>query len=105
MEDKYDTHGTILLNNGLTIPRIGFGTYQIRKKLELEKIMKKAYETGFSRIIAAGNFALMNELVPIPRIRRVGVVRRAISNVRQYPNNLSCVAVKTRWRRLQIPRV
>lgn len=33
MENKYNTDKKITLNNGLQIPCIGFGTFQIRKNL------------------------------------------------------------------------
>ena len=36
MENKFNTDRKITLNNGMEIPCIGFGTYQIRKKNELE---------------------------------------------------------------------
>ena len=76
MEDKYDTHGTILLNNGLTIPRIGFGTYQIRKKLELEKIMKIAYETGFRLFDTASAYG--NEKIIGDAIKKLKIPRNDV---------------------------
>ena len=42
MENKYNTDRKITLDNGLEIPCIGIGTYQIRKKSEIENGIKIA---------------------------------------------------------------
>ena len=76
MEDIYDTHGTITLNNGLQIPRIGFGTYQIRKKLELENIMKIAYETGYRLFDTASAYG--NEKIIGDAIKKLKIPRKEI---------------------------
>ena len=47
MENKFNTDRMITLNNGLEIPCISFGTYQIRKKNELENSVKEAYKAGY----------------------------------------------------------
>lgn len=47
MENKFNTDRKITLNNGMEIPCIGFGTYQIRKKTELENSVKEAYKAGY----------------------------------------------------------
>lgn len=41
------------MNNGLEIPSIGYGTYQIRQKSDLEKSIKAAYESGYRLIDTA----------------------------------------------------
>ena len=79
MEDKcckYDTRGTILLNNGLTIPRIGFGTYQIRKKLEMENIMKIAWSTGYRLFDTASVYG--NEKIIGDAIKKLKIPRSDI---------------------------
>ena len=76
MEDIYDTRGTITLNNGLQIPRIGFGTYQIRKKLELENIMKIAYETGYRLFDTASAYG--NEKIIGDAIKKLKIPRKEI---------------------------
>jgi diketogulonate reductase-like aldo/keto reductase len=53
MENKFNTDRKIILNNGMEIPCIGFGTYQIRKKNELENSVKVAYNTGYRLIDTA----------------------------------------------------
>ena len=47
MENSFNTDRKITLNNGMEIQCIGFGTYQIRKKNELENSVKEAYKTGY----------------------------------------------------------
>ena len=47
MENSFNTDRKITLNNGMEIPCIGFGTYQIRKKNELENSVKEAYKAGY----------------------------------------------------------
>ena len=60
MENKFNTDRKILLNNGMEIPCIGFGTYQIRKKNELENSVKEAYNSGLKegkvKMIGVSNF-------------------------------------------------
>ena len=47
MENSFNIDRKITLNNGMEIPCIGFGTYQIRKKNELENSVKEAYKAGY----------------------------------------------------------
>ncbi|MDC9388581.1 aldo/keto reductase, partial [Clostridioides difficile] len=42
-----------ILNNGLKIPSIGFGTYQSGSNKETEKIVKYALEVGYRQIDTA----------------------------------------------------
>ena len=64
MENKYNTDRKILLNNGLEIPCIGLGTYQIRKKVEIENVLKIGYKVGYRLIDTAtvyGNEKLIGD--------------------------------------------
>ena len=66
MENKYNTDKKITLNNGLQIPCIGFGTFQIRKKSELENAIKVAYNTGyrlFDTAVVYGNEKLIGDIL------------------------------------------
>ena len=73
MENKYNTDKTIVLNNGLEIPCIGLGTYQIRKKSEIENVIKIGYNTGYKLIDTAvvyGNEKLIGDALKKLKIKR-----------------------------------
>ena len=73
MENKYNTDKKITLNNGLQIPCIGFGTFQIRKKSELENAIKVAYNTGyrlFDTAVVYGNEKLIGDILKKFKIPR-----------------------------------
>jgi diketogulonate reductase-like aldo/keto reductase len=73
MENKYNTDKKIILNNGLQIPCIGFGTFQIRKKSELENAIKVAYNTGyrlFDTAVVYGNEKLIGDILKKLKIPR-----------------------------------
>lgn len=73
MENKYNTDKKITLNNGLQIPCIGFGTFQIRKKSELENAIKVAYTTGyrlFDTAVVYGNEKLIGDILKKLKIPR-----------------------------------
>ena len=46
-KNKISTKNKLKLNNGMEIPCIGYGTYQIRKKSEIENSIKIAYDNGY----------------------------------------------------------
>ena len=73
MENKYNTDKKITLNNGLQIPCIGLGTFQIRKKSELENAIKVAYNTGyrlFDTAVVYGNEKLIGDILKKLKIPR-----------------------------------
>ena len=73
MENKYNTAKKIVLNNGLEIPCIGLGTYQIRKKSEIENVIKIGYNTGYKLIDTAvvyGNEKLIGDALKKLKIKR-----------------------------------
>ena len=73
MENKYNTNRKITLNNGLEMPCIGIGTYQIRKKSEIENVIKIAYNTGyrlFDTAVVYGNEKLIGDALKKLKIPR-----------------------------------
>lgn len=73
MENKFNTDRKIILNNGMEIPCIGFGTYQIRKKSELENSVKVAYNTGyrlFDTAVMYGNEKYIGDTIKKNKIPR-----------------------------------
>jgi len=73
MENKYKVDKKIKLNNGLEIPCIGLGTYQIRKKSEIENVIKIGYNTGYRLIDTAvvyGNEKLIGDALKKLKIKR-----------------------------------
>ena len=73
MENKFNIDRKIELNNGLNIPCIGFGTYQIRKKSEIENAIKIAYNTGcrlFDTATVYGNEKLIGDAIKKLKIPR-----------------------------------
>ena len=73
MENEYNVDKKIKLNNGLEIPCIGLGTYQIRKKSEIENVIKIGYNTGYTLIDTAvvyGNEKLIGDALKKLKIKR-----------------------------------
>ena len=73
MENEYKVDKKIKLNNGLEIPCIGLGTYQIRKKSEIENVIKIGYNTGYRLIDTAvvyGNEKLIGDALKKLKIKR-----------------------------------
>ena len=73
MENEYNVDKKIKLNNGLEIPCIGLGTYQIRKKSEIENVIKIGYNTGYRLIDTAvvyGNEKLIGDALKKLKIKR-----------------------------------
>ena len=73
MENEYNVDKKIKLNNGLEIPCIGLGTYQIRKKSEIENVIKIGYNTGYRLIDTAvvyGNEKLIGDALKKLTIKR-----------------------------------
>ena len=73
MENAYNVDKKIKLNNGLEIPCIGLGTYQIRKKSEIENVIKIGYNTGYRLIDTAvvyGNEKLIGDALKKLKIKR-----------------------------------
>ena len=73
MENEYKVDKKIKLNNGLEIPCIGLGTYQIRKKSEIENVIKIGYNTGYRLIDTAvvyGNEKLIGDALKKIKIKR-----------------------------------
>ncbi|HAC2553381.1 TPA_asm: aldo/keto reductase, partial [Listeria monocytogenes] len=50
---------TVKLNNGVEVPILGFGTYQITDAAEAEQAVKDAIKTGYRHIDTAQSY--MNE--------------------------------------------
>ena len=83
MENKFNTDRKIILNNGMEIPCIGFGTYQIRKKNELENSVKVAYNTGyrlFDTAVMYGNEKYIGDTIK----------KNKISKKRDFFNHKNC---------------
>ena len=73
MENKYNVDRKITLNNGFQIPCIGLGTYQIRKKPEIEKVIKTSYKVGYRLFDTAsvyGNEKLIGDVINKNKIPR-----------------------------------
>ena len=71
--NKFNTDRKITLNNGMQIPCIGFGTYQIRKKSELENSVKEAYKIGyrlFDTAVMYGNEKFIGDTLKKHKIPR-----------------------------------
>ena len=71
--NSYNTDRKIKLNNGMEIPCIGFGTYQIRKKNELENSVKEAYKAGyrlFDTAVMYGNEKFIGDTLKKHKIPR-----------------------------------
>ena len=93
MENKYNTDKKITLNNGLQIPCIGFGTFQIRKKSELENAIKVAYNTGyrlFDTAVVYGNEKLIGDI-----LKKLKIPRNEIFLITKiYKGDMTCEKTK-----------
>ena len=70
---KISTKNKLKLNNGMEIPSIGYGTYQIRKKSEIENSIKIAYDNGyrlFDTAVMYGNENLLGNAFTKHKIPR-----------------------------------
>ena len=72
-KNKISTKNKLKLNNGMEIPCIGYGTYQIRKKSEIENSIKIAYDNGyrlFDTAVMYGNENLIGNALTKHKIPR-----------------------------------
>lgn len=63
----------VVLNNGLEMPKVGFGVYQITNPEECEKAVREAIETGYQLIDTAASY--QNETQVGNGIRQTGIAR------------------------------
>lgn len=73
MSDALTLASTIMLNNGVAIPRLGFGVYKIRKGRETEEAVFNALEAGYRHIDTASFYG--NEREVGNAIRLSGIPR------------------------------
>lgn len=74
---------TVKLNNGVEVPILGFGTYQITDAAEAEQAVKDAIKTGYRHIDTAQSY--MNEEAVGPR--NCGIRRRSQRTI-HYDKNM-----------------
>ena len=67
---------TVTLNNGVEIPILGFGVFQIRDASECERSVVEAIQTGYSHIDTAASY--MNEEAVGRGIQQSGVPREKL---------------------------
>ena len=67
---------TFKLNNGNTIPKVGFGVFQITDKAECEKVVLEALKSGYRHIDTAAGY--MNEEAVGAAIHKSGIPREEI---------------------------
>ena len=63
----------VILNNGVEMPILGFGVFQVTDLNECEKSVLHAIETGYRLIDTAGSY--MNESAVGNAIKKSGVIR------------------------------
>ncbi|WP_304199314.1 aldo/keto reductase [Flavobacterium alvei] len=64
---------TVILNNGIEMPILGFGVFQIPDATECEKVVLEAIESGYRLIDTAASY--MNETAVGNAIKKSGVTR------------------------------
>lgn len=67
---------TVQLNNGVDIPMLGFGVFQITDQTECERCVVDAIQTGYNHIDTAASY--QNEEAVGRGIKRSGVAREAL---------------------------
>ena len=70
---KMDITSTLTLNNGVKIPRLGFGTYQVRGQRVVERIIKNVLKAGYRHIDTASVYG--NEKYIGHAIKKSGIDR------------------------------
>ena len=69
-------HDTFVLNNGVEIPKIGFGVFRMTDQAACEEAVLQAIESGYRLIDTAAAYG--NEEVVGRAIRRCGVPREEL---------------------------
>ncbi|MFY7888106.1 MAG: aldo/keto reductase, partial [Spirosomataceae bacterium] len=67
---------TVTLNNGIEMPILGFGVFQIPDANECEKAVIEAIETGYRLIDTAASY--MNEEAVGKAIKKAGIAREEL---------------------------
>jgi diketogulonate reductase-like aldo/keto reductase len=67
---------TVKLNNGVEVPMLGFGVFQIADPVECERSVVDAIQTGYSHIDTAASY--MNEEAVGTGLKRSGVAREKL---------------------------
>ena len=66
----------VILNNGVKMPMLGFGVFQIPDPIECERTVMDAIEVGYRLIDTAASY--MNELAVGSAIKKSGIVRKEL---------------------------
>ena len=61
----------VTLNNGVTMPQLGFGTYQIKDPAECERAVRDAIDVGYRLIDTAASYG--NEEAVGKAVRECGL--------------------------------
>ena len=61
----------VTLNNGVTMPQLGFGTYQIKDAAECERAVRDAIDVGYRLIDTAASY--LNERAVGRAVARSGI--------------------------------
>jgi 2,5-diketo-D-gluconate reductase A len=65
---------TVKLNNGIRMPILGFGVFQVPDEVECERAVLEAIQTGYTLIDTAASY--MNEIAVGNAIRKSGAARK-----------------------------
>ena len=88
----------IQLNNGVEVPALGFGTFQITDPIEAEQAVKEAIQVGYRHIDTAQSY--MNETAVGKGIQASGVDRKELFiTTKIWVENVSYDGVMTSFER------
>ena len=88
----------IQLNNGVEVPALGFGTFQITDPIEAEQAVKEAIQVGYRHIDTAQSY--MNEAAVGKGIQASGVDRKELFiTTKIWVENVSYDGVMTSFER------
>jgi 2,5-diketo-D-gluconate reductase A len=76
MQKRKETVPSVILNNGVTMPLLGFGVFQIPDAEECERSVSEALRTGYRLIDTAAAYG--NEAAVGKAIKRSGVAREEL---------------------------
>lgn len=68
----------VTLNNGVKMPQLGFGTYQIKDPAQCERAVRDAIDVGYRLIDTAASYG--NEEAVGKAVRECGLPRRSCSS-------------------------
>lgn len=86
----------VTLNNGVKMPQLGFGVYQIKDPAQCEQAVLDAISVGYRLIDTAASYG--NEEAVGNAVRKCGVPWRSSIRRGRYGPSACAASIRTGWR-------